>query len=98
MDKSTTETKWTKEAIAAWLAEHEQPAHRTLHLTAVVYDQTLTEITWRDEDRREWTILSNIGFRYLGGIGEFEDAEHRWISRARQRQKIFQPQLPLDER
>ena len=69
---------WTEKEIAAWVAE--QPVHRTLNLTAVVYDQTLTEIIWRDEDRREWTILSNIDFRYLGGIGHFEDETHHWMT------------------
>lgn len=76
---------WTEEQIAAWMAE--QPVPRNLNLTAVVYDpakggtgNTLTEITWRDEDRREWTILSNIDFRYLGGIGHFDDETHHWMT------------------
>lgn len=52
-----------------------------IHLTAVVYDYTLTEITWRDEDRREWTILSNIDFRYLENIRPFHSEGHLWIPR-----------------
>jgi hypothetical protein len=75
---SPTSDVWTEEEIAAWMAE--QPVHRTLNLTATVYDQSFTEITWRDEDRQEWTILSNIDFRYLGGIGHFDDETHHWMT------------------
>lgn len=51
-----------------------------INLSATVYDQSFTEITWRDEDRQEWTILSNIDFRYLGGIGHFDDETHHWMT------------------
>lgn len=57
----------------------EQPVHRTLNLTALVYDRSFTEITWREEESGEaWTVLSNIDFRYLSGIGSFEDEKHHW--------------------
>ncbi|MCH8474217.1 MAG: hypothetical protein LAT55_03205 [Opitutales bacterium] len=75
---SPTSDVWTEEEIAAWMAE--QPVHRTLNLTATVYDQSFTEITWRDEDRQEWKIVSNIDFRYLGGIGHFDDETHHWMT------------------
>lgn len=68
----------TEEEITAWMDG--QPFPRTLNLTAVVYDRTLTEITWRDEGHREWTILSNVDFRYLGGTGGFEDGTHQWLT------------------
>lgn len=73
---ATTEQTWTEEELAALLAE--QPIHRNLNLTALVFDDTFTEITWRDDNHREWTILSNIDFRYLGGIGSFEDDNYYW--------------------
>lgn len=73
---ATTEQTWTEEELAALLAE--QPVHRNLNLTALVFDDTFTEITWRDDNHREWTILSNIDFRYLGGIGSFEDDNYYW--------------------
>lgn len=69
---------WTEEEIAAWMAD--QPIFRNLNVTAVVFDRTFTELTWRDADRLEWTILSNIDFRYLGGIGHFEDESHHWMT------------------
>ncbi|MCC5790343.1 MAG: hypothetical protein JJT75_11955 [Opitutales bacterium] len=77
-DETTTEPKWSEEEIAAWIAA--QPVPRSLNLSAVVYDRTFTEITWRDEDQREWTVLSNIDFRYLGGIGHFEDQSYHWMT------------------
>lgn len=76
--ETITEPEWTEEQIAAWMAE--QPVARNLNLTAVVFDHTFTEITWRDEKHREWTILSNIDFRYLRGIGHFEDESHYWMT------------------
>ena len=72
----STDGAWTEEELAVLLAE--QPVHRTLNLTALVFDDTFTEITWRDENHREWTVLSNIDFRYLGGMGSFEDDNYYW--------------------
>ncbi|TVP80870.1 MAG: hypothetical protein EA353_02675 [Puniceicoccaceae bacterium] len=43
---------WTEAQIAAWIAE--RPTSRTLNLSATVYDNTFTRITWRDENRVEW--------------------------------------------
>ncbi len=69
---------WTEEEIAAWMAK--QPVSRTLHLSATVYDHRFTKITWRDEHQQVWTILSNIDFRYLSGIGSFDDDRHHWMT------------------
>lgn len=69
---------WTEEEIDAWLAE--QAISRTLHLSATVYDRRFTKISWRDEHQQEWTILSNIDFRYLSGIGSFDDDRHHWMT------------------
>ena len=60
VDEIATKPKWTEAQIAEWIVE--QPIHRPLNLSATVYDHRLTEITWRDENRDEWTILSNIDF------------------------------------
>jgi hypothetical protein len=62
----------------AWMAG--EPVSRNLNLTALVFDESFTEITWRDENLREWTLLSNIDFRYLSGIGSFEDKTHYWMT------------------
>ncbi|MCH8541687.1 MAG: hypothetical protein LAT58_13090, partial [Opitutales bacterium] len=76
-DEATIEPKWTEEEIAAWIAA--QPVPRTLNLSAVVYDHSFTKITWREQESgEEWTVLSNIDFRYLSGIGSFEDKNHYW--------------------
>lgn len=75
---SPTGKAWTEEEIAAWVAEQSVP--RMLTLTATVYDHTLTEITWRDEAHNEWTVLSNIDFRYLGSIGSFTDKQYAWMT------------------
>lgn len=77
-DKIANSPKWTEAQIAEWIAK--RPEDRTLNLSATVYDQAFTEITWRDENRNEWTILSNIDFRYFAGIGHFDDERHRWIT------------------
>ncbi|MCH8540963.1 MAG: hypothetical protein LAT58_09360, partial [Opitutales bacterium] len=68
---------WTEEEFTAWIAA--QPVPRTLNLSTVVYDHSFTKITWREEETgEEWTVLSNIDFRYLSGIGSFEDENHHW--------------------
>ncbi|TVP77431.1 MAG: hypothetical protein EA353_10495 [Puniceicoccaceae bacterium] len=72
------EPQWTEAQFAAWIAE--QPSPRKLNLTATVFDETLTKVTWRDESRMKWTILSNIDFRYLRGVVQFEDKTNRWMS------------------
>lgn len=72
----STDGARTEEELAVLLAE--QPIHRNLNLTALVFDDTFTEITWRDDNHREWTVLSNIDFRYLGGMGSFEDDNYYW--------------------
>lgn len=68
----------TEEQIAAFMAE--QPTNRSLNLTGIVYDQSFTKITWRDEEQSEWTVLSNIDFRYVDGFTHFEDENQRWSS------------------
>ncbi|MCH8474773.1 MAG: hypothetical protein LAT55_06040 [Opitutales bacterium] len=74
---SPTGDAWTEEEIAAWIAA--QPIPRSMNLSAVVYDRIFTEITWREQESgEEWTVLSNIDFRYLSGIGSFEDENHHW--------------------
>lgn len=70
--------QWTEAQFAAWIAE--QAIHRTVNLSATVFDRKFSQITWRDKAHKEWKILSNIDFRYLGGIGQFEDETHHWVT------------------
>lgn len=72
----SVQPEWTKEQLALWLAL--QPEPRAIHLSAYVYDRSVTEVIWREPGGREWRIISNVDFNYLTGIGSFEDGTYAW--------------------
>lgn len=57
------------------IAELEQnhPPHHMIGLGAIVYEDGISEITWRDDDGLAYTVLSNINFNLLRNVGDFTD-------------------------
>jgi len=55
----------------------ENHQHVSISLASTVYDDTFTEVTWRDGEGRPFTVWTNVNFKYLRTIHTFElDSVH----------------------
>ena len=58
-------------------AESLEKQHVSISLSSNVYDDSLTEVTWRDSKGRPFAVWTNVNFKYLQTIHTFElDSVH----------------------